>query len=152
MKLSQLRDFFAELKVNLSRAQSYFGVLNFLLIFAVFLNTTAYEYDVFQNFFPSKKVFMLVGLAIILVVIFVIAKLDTRYKIWAAEVMRTMMPGRHPNFIPHAFQSAKMLNEIKARSKNKEAVTKLEARLDDLYKQCGLDKEFEFFKESTKLK
>ncbi|HKZ49628.1 MAG TPA: hypothetical protein VJ110_01360 [Candidatus Nanoarchaeia archaeon] len=149
MSFTKFRDTVAEIKIQVSRAQSYIGILNFLLIFAIFLNTTAWAYDPIQAVFSSKTTFLLIGFAFILSFIFVLGYFDTKFKFYEAESMHTFRPGRSPHFIPQAFQCAKHLNELKAKGVD---TSQLESKLNDMFKKCGLDKEFEFFKESTKLK
>lgn len=147
MLLKKIRNWFVEGKIYYTRAMTYLGILNFLMIALIFLNTTLWEYHAFQDIFPDRKIFLGIGTVVIIVFIWVLGYLDTKLKLWHVEASRNFTPDRTPVMIPEAFQCAKMLNELKAK---KIDTKELEEKLDVLFKACALEKEFDFFKKSAK--
>jgi uncharacterized membrane protein len=143
----KLRDWFVEGKLYYARATTYLTIFNFLMIAIMFINTTLWEYQPFQSMFPSRKIFLLVGLIFVITVIALVGYLDTKLKLWRTESEKGLMPDRSPALIPVAFQCAKMLNELKKENKD---TKDLEANLNEIFARCKMSKEFEFFKEQTK--
>jgi hypothetical protein len=119
------------------------------MIVLIFFNTTLWEYSAIQQVFHSRKIFMLTGFLFVIILTILIGYFDTRLKLWRTEIERNYFPERSPILIPEAFQSAKMLNELKEKGANTD---ELESNLDDMFKKCGLKKEFDFFKKTTKSK
>src|SRR3972149_2529395 len=147
MTLKKLRDGFVEAKLYFVRAGTYLNIFNFLMIALIFLNTTVWEYDFFQQLFPDRKLFLLSGFVLVLVVIAIIGYVDTRYKLWRTESERSFSPERNPLFVPIAFQSAKMISDLKKQGKD---TKEIEQSLNEIFERCGLKKEFELFKKETK--
>lgn len=145
-RLRKLRDWFVELKIYLARVAAYLSIANFLMIILIFLNTTLWEYQPIQSLFSSKKIFILVGFAVIAVIFAILAYVDTKYNIWRTETERMLIPNRNPQLIPVAFQCAKMLGDLKKQDRD---TKEIEAYLDDLFKRCNMTGEFEFFKKKT---
>jgi hypothetical protein len=147
MQLTKLRNSLVEAKLYYNRTASYLSVFNFLMIALIFLNTTVWDYGFIQRTFPNRNLFLLSGLVGVFIIMGLIGYIDTRLKIWRTESERSLTADRNPLLVVEAFQCAKMLND----SKNKGTNTKeLEERLNSLFARCGLDKEFEFFKDKTK--
>lgn len=144
-----MREWLVELKLYFTRTNTYLSILNFMMIAVIFMNTTMWEYSPIQHFFPDRKTFLLIGFGFVILLTFIIGYLDTKLKFWHTEITRSYAPERSPILIPEAFQSAKMLNDLKAK---KIDTTELEANLDALFIQCHLKKEFDFFKRTTKNK
>jgi hypothetical protein len=147
MKLHKLREWFVEAKIYFVRTTGYLNILNFLMIVLIFFNTTLWEYSAIQQIFHSRKIFMMSGFIFVILLTIFIGYFDTRLKLWRTEIERNYFPERSPILIPEAFQSAKMLNELKEKGVNTD---ELEANLDEMFKKCGLNKEFDFFKRTTK--
>jgi hypothetical protein len=147
MQLKKLRDWFIEGKIYYNRTQGYLSIFNFLMIVLIFLNTTAWDYAFVQQIFQSRKIFMAFGVIFVLVLTGLIGYIDTRLKLWRTESEKNLAPERNPQFVPIAFQCAKMINELKKDGKD---TKETEASLNEIFARCKLSKEFEFFKESTK--
>ena len=142
----KLRDLFIEGKIYFTRTVSYLNVLNFLMIALIFMNTTLWEYDLFQQVFSSRKIFIFVGLIAVLILTATIGYFDTKLKLWRTESSKSLYPERTPVMLPQAFQCAKMLADLKKQGAN---VMELENRLDDIFSQCNLKAEFDAFKKQT---
>jgi len=146
MHLKKLRDLLVEGKIYYSRTQGYLSIFNFLMIVLIFLNTTAWDYAFVQQIFQSRKIFMAFGVITVLVLTGLIGYVDTRLKLWRTESEKNLTPERNPQFVPIAFQCAKMLNDLKTQGKN---TKETEAKLNEIFERCKLSKEFEFFKNNS---
>jgi hypothetical protein len=147
MQAKRLRDWFVEAKLYVNRTAGYLSILNFLMIALVFLNTTVWDYDFFQKTFPDRKLFLLTGFVVVIIFTVLVGYFDTKLKMWRTESEKTLDPERNPALVPIAFQSAKLLNDLKKQGKN---TKDLEENLNHMFSRCKLSKEFEFFKEQTK--
>jgi hypothetical protein len=147
MRLKKLRDLAVEAKLYVTRTASYLSIFNFLMIALVFLNTTLWEYDVFQKIFPDRKIFLLLGLITVVTITGLIGYIDTRYKIWRTESERSLTAERNPLMIPIALQCARIINDLKKENKE---TKELEAKMQEIFERCKLGKEFDFFKDKTK--
>ena len=147
MQLKKLRDSLVEAKLYYNRTASYLSIFNFLMIALIFLNTTVWSYGFIQKIFPNHNTFLLSGLAGVFIIMFLIGYMDTKLKIWRTESERGLSADRNPQLVVEAFQCAKMLNDLKSKGTN---TKEIEEQLDSLFARCGLDKEFEHFKENTK--
>jgi len=146
MSLKKLRDGLIEVKLYFVRSATYLNIFNFLMIALIFLNTTLWEYDFIQNIFPNKKLFLIMGFIFLMVIIALIGHFDTKLKLWRTESERSLSPDRNPLLVPIAFQCAKMLNDLKKQNKD---TKEIETNLDEIFKNCNLNKEFEVFKKYT---
>jgi hypothetical protein len=117
------------------------------MIALIFLNTTVWSYGFIQKIFPTRNLFLLSGFAGVFIVMVLIGYMDTKLKIWRTESERGLTADRNPQLVVEAFQCAKMLNDLKNKGANTKEV---EEHLDGLFARCGLNKEFEFFKQNTK--
>jgi hypothetical protein len=147
MQLKKLRDSLVEAKLYYNRTASYLSIFNFLMIALIFLNTTVWSYGFIQKIFPNHNIFLLSGIAGVLIVMTVIGYMDTKLKIWRTESERGLTADRNPQLVVEAFQCAKMLNDLKNKGKDTKEV---EEHLDSLFARCGLNKEFDHFKNNTK--
>ncbi|MEM2954430.1 MAG: hypothetical protein QW625_00545 [Candidatus Nanoarchaeia archaeon] len=145
MDLRKLRRLFVELKLYYARTASYLSILNFLMIVLIFLSTTLWDYAPIQTLFQSKKIFLTVGVIFVLIFTFLIGWLDTHLKLWRTESELSLAANRTPMMVPMAFQSAKILTDLKQAGVDTSA---LEAELDSLFERCGLKLQFEKFKQS----
>jgi len=144
MHLRKLRDWFVEAKLYYVRTYSYLSIFNFLMICLIFLNTTLWDYSIIQQIFPNRKLFLVAGILIVLLAMFLIGFVDTKLKLWQIESSKILMPNRNPAMIPEAFQCAKMLNELKEKGID---ISELDQRMNKLFTLCSLQNEFEFFKQ-----
>lgn len=149
MDLRKLRRHFIELKLYYGRTASYLSILNFLMIVLIFLSTTLWEYAPIQALFHSKKVFLTIGIIFVVIFTFLIGWLDTRLKLWRTESERSLAANRSPIMIPMAFQSAKILADLKQTGVE---INALETELDSLFERCGLKEQFEKFKQNLEKK
>jgi hypothetical protein len=147
MHARRLRDWFVEAKLYVSRTSGYLSILNFLMIALVFLNTTVWDYAPVQHAFGTRMNFILSGFVAVMALTILIGYVDTKLKLWRTESEKTLTPERSPQFVPIAFQCAKMLGDMKKQGKDTKEV---EASLDEIFARCKLTKEFEFFKEKAK--
>jgi len=147
MHTKRLRDWFIEAKIYVNRTSGYLSILNFLMIALVFLNTTVWDYAPIQHIFGNRTNFMLAGFITVLVITILIGYVDTKLKLWRTESEKSLSPERSPQFVPIAFQCAKLLGDLKEQGKD---TKEIEAHLDEIFARCKLSKEFEFFKEKAK--
>jgi len=146
MHAKKLREWFVEVKLCFVRANTYLNILNFLMIALIFFSTTLWEYAPIQAIFPDKKMFLITGFIFIIIIVALIGYLDTKFKLWRTESEKCLSPERSPQMVVEAFQSAKMLNELKKQGKD---TKQLEENLNELFARCQLSKEFELFKQKT---
>ncbi len=147
MQAKRLRDWFIEAKLYVNRTSGYLSILNFLMIALVFLNTTVWDYAPVQHIFGSRTNFILTGFVVVITITILIGYVDTKLKLWRTESEKTLSPERNPQFIPIAFQCAKMLGDLKMQGKD---IKEIEAHLNEIFARCKLSREFEFFKEKAK--
>ena len=147
MQLKKLRDSIVEAKLYYQRTSTYLGIFNFLMIVLIFLSTTVWEYDIVQQIFPDRKLFLVLGFVTALVATGFVGYVDTKFKFWRTEAEKNLTPERNPQFVPIAFQCAKMISELKKEGKD---TKEIEVSLNEIFARCKLSKEFEFFKDSTK--
>lgn len=146
MSLRKLREFLIEIKLYFVRTATYINIFNFLMIFIMFLNTTAWDYSWFQQIFLSRKIFIATGTTLVIIIVFLVGYLDTRLRLWQTETARGYRPERNPLIVTEAFRCAKMLNELKTDGQDASAV---ESKLNAIFEKCGTQDEFDFFKKNT---
>src|SRR3972149_10382575 len=117
MTLKKLRDGFVEAKLYFVRAGTYLNIFNFFMISLIFLNTTIWEYDFFQQLFPDRKIFLLLGFVLVLITVAVIGFVDTKYKLWRTESEHSLLPDRNPLMPTLALLCAKTLADMKSQGK-----------------------------------